>query len=248
MPGSTPSHPPGPALLDHLPNPQGVLAGQRARASTTVWTDGRPTLATVTMAATTCWPPMGTPAPADRPSSWGPTTVSGSMASLGALMGAMAPIVVATVYDPSDGTGDAVRLGLPVWPDVLDAQLDPRRSNRDVLRRPPISSRGTHRPSGPPWPAPTPDQPSGLGPGTPQGSGRLPTALRALRVGHPVRSCSSRWAAPGWHTVPAPGGVPRSSRPGDPMAISQTPTHDPRRRAVLRCQGMATSNLTGPDL
>ena len=26
-------------------------------------------------------------------------------------------IVVGTVYDPSDGTGDAVRLGLPSWPD-----------------------------------------------------------------------------------------------------------------------------------
>jgi lysophospholipase L1-like esterase len=26
-------------------------------------------------------------------------------------------IVVGTVYDPSDGTGDAVRLGLPPWPD-----------------------------------------------------------------------------------------------------------------------------------
>jgi hypothetical protein len=42
------------------------------------------------------------------------------LASLRALMGPMAPIVVATVYDPSDGTGDAVRLGLPVWPEALD--------------------------------------------------------------------------------------------------------------------------------
>ena len=31
------------------------------------------------------------------------------LASLRALMGPMAPIVVATVYDPSNGTGDAVR-------------------------------------------------------------------------------------------------------------------------------------------
>jgi hypothetical protein len=42
------------------------------------------------------------------------------LASLRALMGPMAPIVVATVYDPSDGTGDPVRLGLPVWPEALD--------------------------------------------------------------------------------------------------------------------------------
>ena len=34
-------------------------------------------------------------------------------------MGADAPIVVATVYDPSDGSGDAGRLGLPLWPEAL---------------------------------------------------------------------------------------------------------------------------------
>ena len=42
------------------------------------------------------------------------------LASLRALMGPMAPIVVATVYDPSDGTGDAPRLGLPFWPAALE--------------------------------------------------------------------------------------------------------------------------------
>jgi hypothetical protein len=36
------------------------------------------------------------------------------------LAGPVAPIVVATVYDPSDGTGDARRLGLPFWPAALD--------------------------------------------------------------------------------------------------------------------------------
>jgi lysophospholipase L1-like esterase len=30
-----------------------------------------------------------------------------------------ARIAVGTVYDPSDGTGDAVRLGLPPWPDAV---------------------------------------------------------------------------------------------------------------------------------
>ena len=42
------------------------------------------------------------------------------LASLRALMGLRAPIVVATVYDPSDGTSDARWLGLPVWPEALD--------------------------------------------------------------------------------------------------------------------------------
>jgi hypothetical protein len=27
---------------------------------------------------------------------------------------------VGTVYDPSDGTGDTARVGLPPWPDVVD--------------------------------------------------------------------------------------------------------------------------------
>jgi lysophospholipase L1-like esterase len=38
------------------------------------------------------------------------------------IAGLLAPggrIVVGTVYDPSDGTGDAVRLGLPPWPDAV---------------------------------------------------------------------------------------------------------------------------------
>lgn len=29
-------------------------------------------------------------------------------------------VVVGTVYDPSDGTGDAARVGLPPWPDVVE--------------------------------------------------------------------------------------------------------------------------------
>ncbi len=36
------------------------------------------------------------------------------------LMGADAPIVVATVDDPSDGSGDAGRLGLAPWPEPLE--------------------------------------------------------------------------------------------------------------------------------
>jgi hypothetical protein len=43
-------------------------------------------------------------------------------AGLSQLTGLLAPagrIVVGTVYDPSDGTGDATRLGLPPWPDAV---------------------------------------------------------------------------------------------------------------------------------
>jgi GDSL-like Lipase/Acylhydrolase family len=42
------------------------------------------------------------------------------LAGLRDLMDPDAPIVVATVYDPSDGSGDAGRLGLPPWPAALD--------------------------------------------------------------------------------------------------------------------------------
>lgn len=42
--------------------------------------------------------------------------------ALAEVAGTLAPdgrIVVGTVYDPSDGTGDAARLGLPPWPDAV---------------------------------------------------------------------------------------------------------------------------------
>jgi lysophospholipase L1-like esterase len=42
------------------------------------------------------------------------------LASLRSLMDPEAPILVATVYDPSDGSGDASRLDLPPWPEALE--------------------------------------------------------------------------------------------------------------------------------
>jgi hypothetical protein len=42
------------------------------------------------------------------------------LAGLRDLVGPAAPIVVATVYDPSDGSGNAGRLSLPPWPEVLE--------------------------------------------------------------------------------------------------------------------------------
>ena len=39
---------------------------------------------------------------------------------LNALIAPGDPVVVGTVYDPSDGTGETWRVGLPAWPEVVD--------------------------------------------------------------------------------------------------------------------------------
>jgi hypothetical protein len=42
-----------------------------------------------------------------------------ALTELREVMGAAAPIVVGTVYDPSDGTGRGELVGLPPWPDAV---------------------------------------------------------------------------------------------------------------------------------
>jgi lysophospholipase L1-like esterase len=78
-----------------------------------------PTVATVTMGGNDLLVAYGDARAARRAI----TTVNDNgrlvLGGLRALMGADAPIVVATVYDPSDGSGDAGRLGLPPWPEAL---------------------------------------------------------------------------------------------------------------------------------
>jgi lysophospholipase L1-like esterase len=56
------------------------------------------------------------------------------LATLRALMGAQAPIMVATVYDPSDGSGDAGRLGLPAWPEALELLAELNRALRTLAK------------------------------------------------------------------------------------------------------------------
>ena len=79
-----------------------------------------PTLATVTMGGNDLLAAYGDPSAARRVIR---TVVDNGrlvLASLRTLMGPEAPILVATVYDPSDGSGDAARLGLPPWPEALE--------------------------------------------------------------------------------------------------------------------------------
>jgi lysophospholipase L1-like esterase len=56
------------------------------------------------------------------------------LATLRALMGAQAPIMVATVYDPSNGSGDAGRLGLPAWPEALELLAELNRALRPLAK------------------------------------------------------------------------------------------------------------------
>ncbi len=42
------------------------------------------------------------------------------------------PVVVGTVYDPSDGTAEAWRVGLPPWPDVVDVLAELNAALRAV--------------------------------------------------------------------------------------------------------------------
>ncbi len=49
-----------------------------------------------------------------------------------ALVAPQDPIVVGTVYDPSDGTGEAWRVGLPPWPDVVDVLAELNATLREA--------------------------------------------------------------------------------------------------------------------
>jgi hypothetical protein len=75
-----------------------------------------PTLATVTMGGNDLLGAYGEAAAARR--AIGGVVDNGRLvlASLWSLVGSEAPIVVATVYDPSDGSGDTGRLGVSPWP------------------------------------------------------------------------------------------------------------------------------------
>jgi lysophospholipase L1-like esterase len=89
-----------------------------------------PTLATVTMGGNDLLAAYGDASAARRAIR---TVVDNGrlvLASLRTLMGSQAPIVVATVYDPSDGSGDAGRLGLPPWPEALELLTELNRALR----------------------------------------------------------------------------------------------------------------------
>ena len=90
----------------------------------------RPTLATVTMGGNDLLAAYGDTTAARRAIAAVVDNGRLVLASLRALMGPEAPIVVATVYDPSDGSGDAGGLGLPPWPEALALLAELNRALR----------------------------------------------------------------------------------------------------------------------
>ncbi len=62
------------------------------------------------------------------------TRVGRALDRLHALVRPGDSIVVGTVYDPSDGTGEAWRVGLPPWPDVVDVLAELNGTIRAVAR------------------------------------------------------------------------------------------------------------------
>jgi len=60
--------------------------------------------------------------------------VAHALERLRALVAPGDPIVVGTVYDPSDGTAEAWRVGLPPWPDVVEVLAALNAALRAVAR------------------------------------------------------------------------------------------------------------------
>jgi lysophospholipase L1-like esterase len=58
--------------------------------------------------------------------------VGQALERLHALVPSGDPVVVGTVYDPSDATGEAWRVGLPPWPEVVDVLAELNAALRAV--------------------------------------------------------------------------------------------------------------------
>jgi lysophospholipase L1-like esterase len=61
--------------------------------------------------------------------------VAETLERLAGLAQPSAHVVVGTVYDPSDGTGDAGRVGLPPWPEVVEVLATLNRTLRSVAEQ-----------------------------------------------------------------------------------------------------------------
>jgi lysophospholipase L1-like esterase len=80
---------------------------------------GRPTLVTLTIGGNDLLSVYGDTAGARAVVTGVEAAVDRALHELAGLLAPGGRVVVGTVYDPSDGTGDAVSLGLPPWPDAV---------------------------------------------------------------------------------------------------------------------------------
>ena len=95
----------------------------------------RPTLVTLTIGGNDVLQTYGSTSAARRVIGEVETAVAHALTGLEPLLAPEAQVVVGTVYDPSDGTGDAQRLGLPPWPDAVQVITDLNEALRSVASR-----------------------------------------------------------------------------------------------------------------
>ena len=95
----------------------------------------RPTLVTLTIGGNDLLSVYGDTAGARAVVTGVEAAVDRALHELAGLLAPGGRVVVGTVYDPSDGTGDAARLGLPPWPDAVAVIGELNQALRGVAER-----------------------------------------------------------------------------------------------------------------
>ncbi|WP_176449919.1 GDSL-type esterase/lipase family protein [Geodermatophilus saharensis] len=95
----------------------------------------RPTLVTLTVGGNDLLSAYGDTAAAREVVAGVGAAVDTALAVIAGLLAPDGRVVVGTVYDPSDGTGDAARLGLPPWPDAVALIGELNRALREAAAR-----------------------------------------------------------------------------------------------------------------
>ena len=95
----------------------------------------RPTLITLTIGGNDVLGVYGDTAAARATIEQVSAAVCHALAELGALLAPDGRVIIGTVYDPSDGTGDAARLGLPPWPEAVGVIAELNDALRRAARR-----------------------------------------------------------------------------------------------------------------
>jgi lysophospholipase L1-like esterase len=94
----------------------------------------RPTLVTLTIGGNDLLSAYGDTASARLVVAHVRTQVARALERLSTSLAPSGRVVVGTVYDPSDGTGDAGRLGLPPWPDAVAVIAELNEALRTVAQ------------------------------------------------------------------------------------------------------------------